>query len=377
MNLKKILLLVAAVIAVAVFSSCSKKVIDKGFAENNLVNVTHLEKKKFKRNYETPVTLRAITSAFLTPKVSAVVSKFFVDEGARVKKGEKLVQLDMTDYSIALAVAKSQMSAAEAAVQQAEAAFNRSKADYDRYQKLFEQNSIAKSNFDAVKSGYEQTKAALAVVKAQKESAESALRNSRQQLSYTVIKAPFDGYIVARLKDIGEMASPQTPVFEIVDINKMKLDVFVGEMDLPLITKGMNASIKIDSFPDKVFTGSIEMINSKIDDATKSAKVRVVMENSEHLIKSGMSARVSIVLPEVEFPVLPRNSIFTRNNETGLVYIVKPDKTVYTTDVVIGETLDGYTVIKEGVSENMTVVIGGGRRLEEGQTVRVNNQVKE
>ncbi len=373
MKLRKTLVFAFLVVLIAVFSGCSKKVADKGIAENNLVNVTHLENKKFKRNYETPATVRAITSAFLTPKVSATVSKFFVDEGSSVKKGEKLVQLDTTDYSIALAAAKSQMSAAEAGVQQAEAAFNKAEADYERYQKLFEQNSISKSDFDAVKSGYEQTKAALSVVNAQKESAASALKNAQQQFSYTVIKAPFDGYIVSRLKDVGEMASPQTPVFEIVDINKMKLDVFVGEMDIPLVKKGMDVTIKIDSFSDRTFNGTIEMINSKIDESTKSAKVRIVMENGDHLIKSGMSARVTIALPEVEFPVLPRNSIFTRNNETGLVYVVKDDKTVYTTDVVIGETIDGYTIIKDGVSENMTVVIGGGRRLEEGQSVRVNN----
>lgn len=356
-----------------VFSvSCSKKPeIEKGEELSQAVIITKPQTRKFAETFDSSSTTTAFQVATITPKVSANIVKFLVQEGDKVKNGQALAQLDKTDYMVGKKAAEAQVQAAEAGVMQAEAAFEKMSNDYERYKKLKKQGSISESDYESVESGYKQTEAGLAAAKAQVEMAKSSLNNYNNQLAYTTIKAPFDGYISMKRGEIGEMASPAVPMFEIVQTDKLKVDIYISELEIYGITKDSTAEISFDAYPDRTETAKVNYINSKVDSATSSVKVEFVFNNKEHLYKPGMTVRARITLPEREHLVVPRNSIFTRDNEVGTVYVKTSEDKVFSKNVTMGGSVEGFSIIRNGLDGNEEIVVGGGRQLEEGQAVQV------
>ncbi len=356
-----------------VFSvSCSKKPeIEKGEELSQAVIITKPQTRKFAETFDSSSTTTAFQVATITPKVSANIVKFLVQEGDKVKNGQALAQLDKTDYMVGKNAAEAQVQAAEAGVMQAEAAFEKMSNDYERYKKLKKQGSISESDYESVESGYKQTEAGLAAAKAQVEMAKSSLNNYNNQLAYTTIKAPFDGYISMKRGEIGEMASPAVPMFEIVQTDKLKVDIYISELEIYGITKDSTAEISFDAYPDRTETAKVNYINSKVDSATSSVKVEFVFNNKEHLYKPGMTVRARITLPEREHLVVPRNSIFTRDNEVGTVYVKTSEDKVFSKNVTMGGSVEGFSIIRNGLDGNEEIVVGGGRQLEEGQAVQV------
>ena len=352
--------------------SCKRKPkLEKGEELSQAVVITKPEVRKFSETFDSSSTTTAFKVATITPKVSANIVKFMVQEGDRVKTGQALAQLDKTDYMVGKKAAEAQVQAAEAQVMQAEAAFEKMSSDYERYKKLKKQGSISESDYESVESGYKQTEAGLAAAKAQVEMAKSSLNNYNNQLAYTTIKAPFDGYISMKRGEIGEMASPAMPMFEIVQTDKLKVNLYISELEIYGVTKDSTAEITFDAYPDRKETAKVNYINSKVDSATSSVKVEFVFDNKEHLYKPGMTVRAKITLPEREHLVVPRNSIFTRDNEVGTVYYKTDDNKVYSKDVTMGGSVEGFSIIRNGLDGNEEIVVGGGRQLEEGQSVTV------
>ena len=199
-----------------------------------------------------------------------------------------------------------------------------------------------------------------------------------KQLNYTTIRAPFSGYVSSRRGEIGEMAAPASPMpmFEIVQSDKLKIDIFISELEIGGITMDTTAKIFFDAFPEKSETAKINLINSKVNTGTKSVKVELQLDNKELTYKPGMTIRVRISLPEKTYMVVPRNAIFTRDNEAGLIYVKNEADRVFTKDIVLGGTSEGFSIIKSGLDGNEEIVVGGGRRLEEGQKVKVVETIK-
>ncbi|MBP5202177.1 efflux RND transporter periplasmic adaptor subunit [bacterium] len=352
--------------------SCKRKPkLEKGEELSQAVIITKPQTKKFAETFDSSSTTTAFKVATITPKVSANIVKFLVQEGDKVKEGQALAQLDKTDYMVGKKAAEAQVSAAEAGVMQAEAAFEKMSNDYERYKKLKKQGSISESDYESVESGYKQTEAGLAAAKAQVEMAKSSLNNYNNQLAYTTIKAPFEGYISMKRGEIGEMASPAMPMFEIVQTDQLKVDIYISELEIYGITKDSTAEITFDAYPDRKETAKVNYINSKVDSATSSVKVEFVFDNKQHTYKPGMTVRAKITMPEREHLVVPRNSIFTRDNEVGTVYYKTDDNKVYSKNVTMGGSVEGFSIIRNGLDGNEEIVVGGGRQLEEGQTVTV------
>ena len=148
--------------------SCKRKPkLEKGEELSQAVIITKPQTKKFAETFDSSSTTTAFKVATITPKVSANIVKFLVQEGDKVKEGQALAQLDKTDYMVGKKAAEAQVSAAEAGVMQAEAAFEKMSNDYERYKKLKKQGSISESDYESVESGYKQTEAGLAAAKAQ------------------------------------------------------------------------------------------------------------------------------------------------------------------------------------------------------------------
>jgi len=376
----KITLLIM-IMASAFFASCSKQIETNKIPEIQAVTTTFPQIKSFSRTFDTASVVKAYKSAYINPKVGGTIQKFHVKEGDKVKKGQVLAQLDPSDYQIAVSASSAQIAAAEAGVMQASAAFDNISQNYERFKELKENGTVSDSDFEKVESGYKQTEAGLAAAKAQLQLAQSAHKGNTKQLNYTTIRAPFSGFVSSRRGEIGEMASPASPMpmFEVVQSDKLKVDIFISELEIAGINKDTTAEIRFDAFPEKVEIAKVRLINSKVNSSTKSVKVELTLDNKKYTYKPGMTIKVRITLPETSHLVVPRNAIFTRDNEAGLIYIKNEADRVFTKEIFLGGTTDGFSIIKSGLDGKEEIVIGGGRRLEEGQKVKVIEtiQVKE
>lgn len=353
--------------------SCNKTAAGDNGSNVQAVLITKPQMKKFSRSFETAATAVAHKSAYINPKVAGVISRFHVAEGDAVKEGQLMAKLDDSDYAVGVQASRAQLEAAEAGVMQAEAAYSKILADYERFQTLKQSGSISASDYEKVESGYKQTAAGLAAAKAQKNMASAALEGNLRQFNYTSIKAPFSGFVASRNGEIGEMAAPASPrpMFEIVQSSKLKINIFISELEIGSITKDTVAKITFDAFPDESVDATVTLINSKVDMMTKSVKIELLIDNSAMKFKPGMTVRVGFTFPEKEHLVIPRNSVFTRDNEAGVVYVKNEADRVFTKEISLGGSVDGYSIIERGLDGTEDIVVGGGRRLEEGQKVTV------
>jgi RND family efflux transporter MFP subunit len=364
-----VIILISTIVSV----SCSNNGLDESAALSQAVTITKPEMKKFNRSFDTASTAVANKSAYINPKVSAIISKFHVREGDAVKEGQLLAKLDDSDYAVGVQASRAQLEAAEAGIMQAEAAYSKISTDYERFQTLKESGSISASDYEQVESGYKQTAAGLAAAKAQRNMAAAALEGNLRQLNYTSITAPFSGFVASRNGEIGEMASPASPrpMFEIVQSDKLKVNIFISELEIGVITKETVAKITFDAFPDNPVEAKVNLINSKVDPMTKSVKIELSIDNSAMKFKPGMTVRVNFTFPEKEYLVIPRNAVFTRDNEAGIVYVKNEADRVFIKEIFMGGNVEGYVIIESGLDGTEDIVVGGGRRLEEGQKVTV------
>ncbi|HSW60541.1 MAG TPA: efflux RND transporter periplasmic adaptor subunit, partial [bacterium] len=169
---------------------------------------------------------------------------------------------------------------------------------------------------------------------------------------------------------MGSPASPR-PMFEIVQSDKLKVNIFISELEIGGIDKNTAAKIIFDAFPDQPVDAKVNLINSKVDPMTKSVKIELAVDNSAMKFKPGMTVRVRFTFPEKEYLVIPRNAVFTRDNEAGIVYVKNEAERVFTKEIFMGGNIEGYIIVEKGLEGNEDIVVGGGRRLEEGQKITV------
>ncbi len=363
----------AFIAALTSFSGCS----NNGFVDttglSQAVIITKPQTKSFARSFESASVATAYKTAYINPKVPANITRFLVQEGDAVRSGQPLARLDGSDYAIGVDAARSQLAAAEAGVFQAEAMYDKVLIDYERMKRLKERESISQSEYEQIKVGLKQAEAGLSVARAQRKMAQSNLNANQRQFSYTTVHAPFSGYITMRNGEIGEISAPQSPrpMFEIVQSDKLKITVFISELEIAGINEETVAEIVFDAFPGEIVKAPVSFINSKVEAMTKSVKVEFTIDNKEKKYKPGMTVRVGLTLPETEHLVIPRNAVFTRDNESGIVYYKNEADRVFTKEILLGGNVDGYSIVTRGLDGDEDIVVGGGRRLEEGQKVTV------
>ncbi len=276
-------------------------------------------------------------------KVSGRIIDLPVDEGMTMKAGEFLARLDSDDYrqqvaedesairvrnrQLALGLAGSRtqdIEAAKLAVFDAQADLEQKKKDFARYQALYEKDEIpgqtrdlaatnvtrAQSTYDRAQQIYNELvegtrKEELAVEHSNVHQADQNVQMSRIRLSYTVLRAPFNGVVLVRQAELGEVVSPGTPIVTLADLDHLWVRVYVPETDLGKVHWGQAVNVHTDSFPDKIYPGRVSFISSEAEFTPKSVqtekervtlvyRVKVDLENPRNELKPGMPADVDI-----------------------------------------------------------------------------------
>jgi len=216
----------------------------------------------------------------LSAKFPGRVGQIFVDEGARVTKGQPLLTLE-TDYL------KLELDQANAALARTHAAAEEARRDFERKKDLLAKGSVSQALYDRTKATLDQAEAAFA-------EAEAAQALAQQRLEDAVLVSPITGIVAERRTDVGERLGESTVAFVVVQISPLKLRFRLPERYLASIQTGQVVRARVDPFPDEVFEGKITVVVHAVDTATRSFVVEAEIPNRDERLKPGLFARVEI-----------------------------------------------------------------------------------
>jgi RND family efflux transporter MFP subunit len=212
----------------------------------------------------------------------------------------------------------------------------------------------------------------LEVLRAQILSARENLAMAEQKLKDTVIVAPFSGLIVKRFINQGEFVStmPPSPLFLIMNIDKVKAEIGLPEVHLARINIGNPVEVTVDTYPGITFRGKISTINPMVNPVSRAFKVKVEIPNKDHRLKSGMFARVKIYHKIHKGAlIVPFKSVMRREGDT--VVFVIDDDTVRLRSVTAGINNEREIEVIDGLKEGEEVVIEGHYGMADKTKVRV------
>ncbi len=333
-------------------------------------------------------------AAFL---VSGKVIKVGPREGDYVKQGQVLAQIDPMDYSLGVSAAAAQAAAARAVLQkvespvrpemleQARVAFERAQDEYRRMKQVYDAKSLPPNDFQKFKAAYEASqqqyeqaraggqKEDRAQAKAASDQAAAAEEIARKHLADTTLTAPLDGFVANRSIEVGDMASAGRPVFQIVQLDPVEINVGVPETDIHLVRTGQTAAVQVPALPGVTFQGVVRVINVAADPSTRTYMVRIAVPNPKHALRLGMIAEARIRGDrQLDLLTLPGDAIVHDPQGASTVFVYFPDQgRVYSRRVDVGTVYGAEVEIKNGLSGAELLVLGGQSKLRDGSAVTV------
>lgn len=285
----------------------------------------------------------AIQQANIFSKVSGNLEHIYSDMGSEVRRGQLLAVIDSTELY--------------QQVQQTSATYYNARINYTRNRKLYDQNLIAKQDLDNAD--------------AQMKVAQANYETAKTRLSYTRIIAPFAGIVTKRFLDAGALvATNNSTLFTLMDLDSVKVIVNVLEKDVPQITKGSGAKITVDAFPGKEYEGTISRFSQAIDLSTRTMAIEVGIPNKDHNLKPGMFATVTLTISEHPNAVtVPMQAILNDNN--GAFVFVLQDNVARKIPVQVGIEQNTRIEILSGLKGSESVITAGQQLVRDSGAVTV------
>ncbi len=288
-----------------------------------------------------------------------------VEEGTVVKASQTLAVLRADSLTAGV-------SSAIAAVDAARADRDNLKDEVARAEKLAARQIVAKAQVDMLRSRLTSAEAQIRRLEAMSSQASTAR-------GYAVVRAPIAGVVGRRFLSLGDMAAPSVPILTVVRMDRVELTVEVPEKELADVREGSAAQVRVARYGDRVFQGKVVLIAPTIDRMTRTARVKVRIDNPKHELMSGMLARVSL---EVErrngVLVIPYGGLIIESATGGGVayraYVVDGDVARERT-VTLG-IVDGPRVeVRSGLKAGEVLVSKGQHLLSNGRKVKIEERL--
>lgn len=279
-----------------------------------------------------------IFQAVLSSRIQGTIDTLLVREGTRVSKGQILLQLDNRDVQADLARASAEVDNA--------------KAQLNRMQSLYSQDAVSRQEMENAVRSYKV--------------AEANRKSVLAQMSYTVVKAPFDGVITEKKVEAGELASPGQPLLKMEDPFQLRLEATVAEGDLKSIARGDKIPVFIDALAAQVLSGVVSQILPAGDPQTHTFIVKVDLPKTPGL-KSGMFGRFQLDKGISRTILVPASAVVERGELTS-VYVVGSDRIARRRWIKAGRRFDQQLEILSGVNVGERVLVDGSRGID-GATV--------
>jgi RND family efflux transporter MFP subunit len=321
-------------------------------------------------------SLEAPAAFGVAPKVSGRIVRLDVDLADTVARGQIVAWLDDDEYIQLVAQAEAELLVAQANLVEATSALEIVMRELRRIEALRKRGMSSESQFDVVQADQLTKTAQVKVAEAQVTRAESALESAKIQLGYTKVTADWSGgsdqrVVAERFVDEGETVSANTPLLSIVELDPVTGVIFVAEKDYARLRRDQPVSLATDAYPGEHFQGRINRIAPIFRQATRQARVELVVENPEHRLKPGMFIRAAVVLDRMsEATIVPEQALTTRDDRIGVFVVSADSRSVAWREVTVGIREDNRVqVTGEGLTGR--VITLGQQLVNDGSAITI------
>jgi membrane fusion protein, multidrug efflux system len=305
------------------------------------VEVTEATAQKVSDTFKAIGTIEAIEAVQIVTEIDAAVISLPFEEGASIRKGDLIAQLDDSQLSAELARTK--------------ALHEQSEATYKRIKGIVEKNLGSQQDLDDAAAALKVAEANMAIAQA--------------RFDKTRITAPFDGVIGARKISIGTFLRTGQEITELANVDNIRVNFSAPESFLSTLRRGAEVTVSTTAYPDYKATGQIIVIEPVLDPSTRNGRLVAKVSNPQRKFFPGMSADISVVLAERDGAItIPNEAVFATGNQS-FVYIIKPDSTAAKAVVTLGTRMTDVVEVLNGVEAGSQVVRAGHQKLYDGAKV--------
>lgn len=287
-------------------------------------------------------TLSARESVDLTANVTETIDAIRFVDGERVRQGQILVEMTRAEEEAGLVEAQSSLEEAE--------------RQYQRTRQLAADSNASQSDLDLRRREWETARARLSAIES--------------QLADRMIRAPFDGVVGLRQLSVGALVTPGTVVTTLDDDRVMKLDFTVPSLYLGRLRSGLNVEARTRAYGDRVFTGTIKSVDSRVDTLTRSVQARALIANADGRLRPGMFMRVEVYSNPRQGLAIPEEALVPLG-ERQFVLTLDADNVAERREVRIAAREVGIVEVVEGLKAGERVIVQGTTLVQPGQKVHV------
>jgi RND family efflux transporter MFP subunit len=326
------------------------------------VRIMEIENQKFPLVVESVGRLVPNREVTLSAEVGGIVESYNADIGDRVENGQVLVRIDQTDYKLALKEAEANLEISQARLDAMEKSFERSR-------NLLARNVISQNAFEKSEADFKSSRASVTHGKV-------LVDIAREHLNKTRSSAPFSGLIASRMVEKGQTVGVGQPVMTLVDLDPMRVRVYLTERDYVHLDWKDPVSVIIGASPESVFKGRIDRIGIKADERTNTFDVEILVENSNLFLKAGMTAKVQLTTAVIHDAIMiPQSAVLYRKDRKE-VFVVGPNQEARVREIETGRSEGARIQIMKGLIPGDRLVITGGQYLKPGNRVMIPSPEK-
>ena len=338
-------------------------------------------------------TVLTATGYVVAQRKAAVASKgtgrleqLNVEEGDRVTQGEVIGRLEATDVEASLAAARASEAHATADLERARAVAHEAGLAFDRAKNLLAGKLISQSDYDAAEARDKTEEAGVVAAQAALASARANVAYAAVQVENTFIRAPFNGTVLTKNADVGEVVAPfassastKGAVVTLADMSSLEVEADVSESNISHVHPGQRCLVTLDALPACPYMGRVKKIVPTADRAKATVLTKIEILNRDAAVLPEMSAKVSF-LPEgadtsgtsvKTVLAAPARAIVERGGK-ALAFVVH-DKDVAEVSILTGDRLGGMIEIKDGLAEGDVVVVDPPAGLKGGRRVQIKS----
>ncbi len=326
-------LIFLSVIALSI-SCTNEKKTEEVVTEKPLVKLETVSVQAVDQTQEFTATVEANKVNNIAPSTPVRIDKILVEVGDRVRKGQKLVEMDIAN------------------LEQSKTQLDNLQLEFNRIDELYKVGGTSKSAWDAQKTSLDIAK--------------TSYKNLEEN---TRLLSPIDGVVTARNYDDGDMYSAANPVITVEQITPVKLLINVSEGFYTKVKEGMEVDVKLDVYGDEQFKGKVSLIYPTINPQTRTFTVEVKIPNADKRVRPGMFARVVLNFGTLDHVVVPDRAVIKQSGSGDRYIYVYNDGKVSYNKVQLGRRMDDKYEVISGVKDGDKVVVSGQNRLTNGAEV--------
>lgn len=396
---------IAAMLCVA--SGCSKDEKEKEPVVS--VQTTPARRGLISQVISAEAVVFPLEQATIAPKISSTIKKFHVQRGARVKKGQLLVELENGDLSAAAESSKGDFEQAEAnyattvgaslpqQIQKAELDAIAAKSSFDAQQKvyesrkeLFQQGAIPRRDLDSAQVAFLQARSqneqaqkqladlqrvgkeqTLKSVQGSRMSAEGRMRGAQALLSYSRITSPIDGVVTDRPLYEGDPATANQPILTVMNTSRLIAKAHVPQSEAAVLKMGNPAELRIPGL-DEPIKGRVSLVSPALDPGSTTIEVWVEASRPDPALKPGMTVEVSMTAKTLTDAIVVSTAAVFKNSEgDDYVLLAGSDVKAHQKRVWLGIRNSDLTQIASGINPGDLVITTGGYAVPDGTQIKI------